>query len=97
MCLIPTITAWIFFSDSLIFTVSHLPATIWRKSFVLMERREEHKQVRVQTAWLLMTPTVPDWLFSGNVSVLCWDVREGSKVRKWLCLKKNKRINCTLS
>lgn len=63
ICHIPVVTALIFFNDNLGFTARHLPRTLRRKSFVLMERREEQKRVRVQIGWLLTTPPVPDVLF----------------------------------
>lgn len=75
---------------------------------MLMKRCEEHKQVRVQTAWLLMTPPFPDWLFSQG-AVQCYDfiycilsatktdrgIREGSEVS--IVLKKNKIMNYSLN
>lgn len=62
-CHIPVITAWIYLNDSAFCTVSHLPRTLWRKSFVLMVDCEEQKQVRAQNGWLLVTPPVPDDAF----------------------------------
>lgn len=76
---------------------------------MLMERCEEHKQVRSQIAWLLMTPPVPDWLFSANNSVLdlliiafylqqrqTGTLEKAAKSRNGILLKKNKRINYRL-
>lgn len=73
MCHIPVLTAWIFFDGNLGFTASHLPTTIWRKSFVLMERREEQEQVREQTGWLIFNFTTSRCVlfrklwFGGNI------------------------------